>query len=129
MEGVVVRDIDLSMSAEEREKSTYRSVRVGSINQPITTLDIAITPIDVPKGGTADINVTVRNADNSPYYGQVFFEIMEGSGEFTPNPVDAKNSKASAIFTAIDSGSVRIKVRATGTYFGEIAEEAVINVK
>lgn len=129
MEGVVVRDVDLSMSAEEREKSTYRSVRVGSINQPLTTLDIAVTPIDVPKGGTADVNVTIRNADNSPYYGQVFFEIMEGSGEFTPNPVDAKDSKASAIFTAIDSGPVRIKVRATGTYFGEIVEEAVINVK
>lgn len=129
MEGVVARDVDLTMNAEEREKNTYRSVGVSSINQPLTTLDIAITPVQIPKGGTADIDVTVRNADNSPYYGQVFFEIMEGSGEFTPNPVDAKDSKASAIFTAIDSGFTRIKIRATGTYFGEIAEEAVINVK
>lgn len=129
MEGVVVRDIDLGVSAADRKKNSYYSAQVSSPNQPLTTLNIIISPKDVAKGGTADIKVSVQNADNSPYYGQVFFEVVEGSGSFTPNPVDAKDSKAAAIFTSVDSGSVRIKVRATDTYYGEVVEEAAIRVK
>jgi PKD repeat protein len=129
MEGVVVRDVNLSMSAADRQKNTYQSIKVNSPNQPITALNVAIMPVQVSKGDTADISVNVINADGSPYYGQVFFEIAEGSGELSPNPVQAKDSKASAIFTAADPGSVRIKVRATDTYYGEIIEEVVLTVK
>ena len=129
MEGVVVRDVDLAMSASERERNSYYSAQVNSPNQPLTTLDIILSPDEVSKGGTADIKIIVQNADNSSYYGQVFFEVVDGSGSFTPNPVDAKDSKASAIFTTVDSGIVRVRIRATGTYYGEIVEEAVIRVK
>ena len=129
MEGIVVRDVDLGMSAEEREKNSYYSAQVTSPNQPLTILDIIVSPNEIPKGGTTDINVKVQNADNSPYYGQVFFEVVEGSGSFTPNPVDAKDSEASAIFTSVDLGTVRIRIRATGTYYGEVVEEAAIRVK
>jgi hypothetical protein len=129
MEGVVVRDVDLRKSEAEREQGTYRSVRVISPNQPLTSLDVSVSPMEVIKGGTADISVIVTNADGSPYYGQVFFEITEGSGDITPNPVDAKDSKASAIFTASDTGVVRINVRASEAYFGEVLEQIVINVK
>ncbi|MBN2087884.1 PKD domain-containing protein [Candidatus Peregrinibacteria bacterium] len=129
MEGVVVRDVDLAMSATEREKNSYYSAKVTSPNQPITTMDIVVSPDEVIKGGTTDIKVTVKNADNSPYYGDVYFEVVDGSGTFTPNPVKSKGSGASSIFTAVDSGTVRIRVRATDTFFGEISEEAAIRVK
>ena len=129
MEGVVVRDVNLAISAVEKEKGTYRSLKINSPNQAITSLQVIINSTEVEKGGTADVNVVVLNADNSPYYGQVFFEVIEGSGEFTPNPVDAKDSKASSMFTGVDSGIARIKIRAVGTYFGEVTEEAVIKVK
>jgi len=124
------QDLEITLrAAAEREKNSYHSAQVSSSNQPLTTLDIVVSPKEVTKGGTADISVDVHNADNSPYYGQVFFEVVEGSGSFTPNPVDAKDSEASAIFTAVDSGTVRVRVRATGTYYGEITEEAAIRVK
>jgi PKD repeat protein len=129
MEGVVVRDVDLRKSQAEREEGTYRSVKIISPDQPLTSLDVSVSPMEVTKGGTADISVMVTNADGSPYYGQVFFEIAEGSGDISPNPVDAKDSKASAIFTATDTGIVRINVRASEAYFGEVLEQIVINVK
>jgi PKD repeat protein len=129
MEGVVVRDINLAMSAQEKERNTYRSLKVSSPNQPLTTLEVSILPMQVSKGGTADIDVSVINADGSPYSGQIFFEILDGSGDFIPNSVNAKDSKASTIFSSVDSGPVRIRVRATETYFGDIEEEATINVK
>jgi PKD repeat protein len=129
MEGVVVRDVNLAISAIEKEKGTYRSLKINSPNQAITSLQVIINSTEIEKGGTADVNVVVLNADNSPYYGQVFFEVIEGSGEFSPNPVDAKDSKASSMFTGVDSGVVRIKIRAVGTYFGEVTEEAIIKVK
>lgn len=129
MEGVVVRDIDLNMSAEEREQNTYRSLSVSSPNQPLTTLEIAVSPSEMPSGSTADLTASVINADNSLYFGKIYFEIMEGSGTFTPNPVEADGANASTIFTALDKGTTRIKVRATDTYYGEISEDIVINVK
>ena len=129
MEGVVVRDVDLRESQAEREQGTYRSVKVISPDQPLTSLDVSVSPMELSKGGTADISVIVTNADGSPYYGQVFFELTEGSGEISPNPVDAKDSKASAIFTSTDTGVVRINVRASGAYFGEVVEQIVIDVK
>ncbi|MBN2096489.1 PKD domain-containing protein [Candidatus Peregrinibacteria bacterium] len=129
MEGVVVRDVDLSLTEEERLKNAYRSLEVSAPKHPLTTLDIEVIPSVMEKGDSADIKARVLNADSSPYNGKVFFEILDGSGQFTPNPAQAEDSKASVIFTALDSGKVRIRIRATGTLYGELTEEAVINVK
>ena len=129
MENVVVRDINLNLTDEERNKSTYNSIKISSPGKSMTTLDISVSPIDVSKGGTVDINARIFNADNSPYYGKVYFEVMEGSGNFSPNPVSAQDSRASTVFTASDSGLVRIRIRATGTYYGDVMEEIVLNVK
>jgi len=92
-------------------------------------LDIELIPSILEKGGSSDVNVTVLNADNSPYTGKVYFEILEGSGIFSPNPVDAKDSKAASVFNATESGKVRVRVRATDTVYGELVEEAALNVK
>jgi len=127
-EGVVVRDINLDLSAADRERNTCRNLGLDAPSQPITTLGVSISPCQISRGETTDIIVTVQNADNSPYYGAVFFEILEGSGEFTPNPVEAKDGRAHTIFTGIDSGPIRIRIKATGTYYGDIFEEIVINV-
>ena len=129
MQGVVVRDVDLSLTEAERLKNAYRSLQVSAPKNPLTTLDLEVIPAVMEKGGSADINVRVLNADSSPYTGKVFFEIMDGSGQFTPNPAEAQDSKASSIFTALDAGKVRIRIRATDTLYGELTEEAVINVK
>lgn len=128
MEGVVVREVNLNVSEQERQRDSYRSLSVTSPDQGLASLDITASPARLGRSGTADVRVTVMNPDNSPYFGQVFFEVVEGSGEFTPNPVDAKNSKASAIFRATDPGPVRIRVKATGTYYGDIIEDATITV-
>ncbi|PIZ72471.1 hypothetical protein COY07_03220 [Candidatus Peregrinibacteria bacterium CG_4_10_14_0_2_um_filter_43_11] len=128
MEGVVVREVDLSLSQEERERNAYYSLKINSPNQPLTSVNLTVTPAQVSKGGTSDVVVQILNADNSPYFGKVFFEVIEGSGEFTPNPVDAQNSKASSVFTATDVGPVRIRVRATDTHYGELTEDATIYV-
>ena len=129
MEGVVVREVNLAIDQAQREKNAKSSIVVSSPAQPLTSLNIMITPVEVMKNGTADIEASVLNADNSPYYGQVFFEVVEGSGDFSPNPVDAKESKAATVFSPIDSGTIRIKVRATNTYYGEITEDITIKVK
>ena len=67
MEGVVVRDVNLAMNEEDRKKNTYRSLRVGSLDQALTTLNLSVNPIKVPKGGTADIDVRILN--KFPGYG------------------------------------------------------------
>ena len=128
-EGVVVRDINLNLSASERERNTYHSLGLSAPSQPITTMDISISPYQLSRGETTDIFVKVKNADNSPYYGQVFFEILEGSGEFTPNPVEAKDGEGQTIYTAVDRGPVRIRITATSTYYGDVSEEVILNVK
>jgi len=127
--GVVVRDVDLGLSEAQRAESTYHSVRLSAPEQPLTTLELSITPFNISRGETADVSVVVANADNSSYNGNVFFEVLEGSGEFTPNPVQALEGRATAIFTAVDTGPVRIRVKATGTYYGDVTEEVVINVR
>lgn len=129
MEGVVVRDVDLNQTEAERQRNAYKSLRISAPKNPLTTLDIEIIPIVLEKGGSADLSVRVLNADGSPYNGKVFFEIMEGSGMFTPNPAEAKDSKASTIFNAADTGKTRIRVRATDTLHGELTEEATFNIK
>ena len=127
-EGVVVRDVNLDLSAQDRERNTCRTLGVDAPGQPITTLSTSVSPCQISRGGTADIIITVLNANSTPYYGTVFFEILEGSGEFTPNPVQAKDGKAQVIFTGTESGSVRIRVKATDTYYGDVTEEININV-
>jgi len=129
MEGVVVRDINLAMNKDELAKNTYTSLSVDSDSKPLTTMNVVVAPVNLKKGGTSDIFVEIANADNSPYSGKVFFEVLDGSGEFTPNPSVASNSTASTVFSAIDKGSVRIRVRATGTYYGELEEEISFKVK
>lgn len=129
MEGVVVRDINLAISKEELAKNTYYSLGIESDSQPLTTMYVTLAPINLKKGDTADINVEIANADNSDYSGRVFFEVLDGSGEFTPNPSIALNSSASTIFSAIDKGAVRIRVRATDTYYGDIEEEISFKIK
>jgi PKD repeat protein len=129
MEGVVVRDVNLGLSAAERERNTYRSLDITAPNQPMTSLLLSVSPYQISRGETSDVTARILNADGSPYSGQVFFEVLEGSGEFTPNPVKARESQAESIFTALDRGPVRIRVTATETYYGDIAEEVIINVK
>jgi PKD repeat protein len=128
-EGVVVRDVDLNLSDAQRAQSTYHSLQLSAPNQPLTTLELIIAPFYVSRGETADITAIVANADNSGYYGDVFFDVLEGTGEFTPNPVQALDGKATTIFTAIDPGPVRIRVTATGTYYGDMTEEVILNVQ
>lgn len=128
-EGVVVRDVDLSLSESQRAQSTYHSLKLSAPNQPLTTLELTIAPFYISRGETADITAIVANADNSGYYGEVFFDVMEGTGEFTPNPVQALDGKATTIFTAIDPGPVRIRITATGTYYGDMTEEVILNIQ
>lgn len=128
MEGLVARDVDLTLTNNQREQNSYRSLPVTAPGSPLTSLNIIVNPAPLSRGGTADVNVNVFNADNSPYTGKVFFEVIEGAGEFTPNAVDAKDSKASSIFSATDAGSVRIRVRATDTIYGDLTEVATFIV-
>ncbi len=128
-EGVVVRDVDLGLTESQRAQSTFRSLQLSAPNQPITTLEIAVTPFVISRGETADIVATVSNADNSGYYGDVFFQVLDGTGEFTPNPVQALDGRAQTVFTAVDPGPVRIRITATGTYYGDMAEEIILNIQ
>lgn len=127
--GVVVRDVNLNLSAADRERNTYKSLGVDAPSQPLTILNLTASPFQISKGETADISATVQNADNSVYNGSVFFEVLEGTGQFTPNPVRGVDSKASTVFSAIDSGPIRIRVTATETYYGDISEEFILNVQ
>ena len=130
MEGIVVREVNLALSEEDREKNSYQSLSVSSPDQPLTALNVTVSPAVISTGGSADIEVTVLNADNSDYRGEIFFEMMEGSGNILPNPTTPpQSSKASAVFSAVDSGPVRIKVKATNTHFGDVEEEITIIVK
>ncbi|MFH0837718.1 MAG: PKD domain-containing protein [Patescibacteria group bacterium] len=127
--GIVVRDVNLNLSESQRAQNTYRSLKLSAPNQSLTILDLTISPFNISRGETADITAKVTNADNSGYYGNVFFEVLEGTGEFTPNPVSALDGTATAVFTAVDPGSVRIRVKATGTYYGDLAEEIILKVE
>ena len=127
--GVLVRFINLNLTDEQRKKDAYKSPRVSSLKQALTTVDVEVTPKVPVRGGTAEIKVRVLNADSSPYNGRVYFGILEGSGSFTPNPVRALNSEALGIFKASDAGKIRIQVRASGTVYGDVKEDFVINVK
>lgn len=129
MEGVVVRDVDLNITEEERLKNAYHSLSVEAPDHPLTALDLSVIPAVLKKGDSADVEVTILNADGTEYTGEVFFEILDGSGGFTPNPVTARDSKAMSIFKVIDAGKVRIRIRATGTIYGDISEEATITVR
>ncbi|MBI5421776.1 PKD domain-containing protein [Candidatus Peregrinibacteria bacterium] len=129
MEGVVVREINLNETEAERNKNTLRTLKLTSPSMPLTSLEITAIPATLNKGGSADLTALVLNADNSPYTGKVYFEVLEGSGIFSPNPVDAKDSKATSVFNASDAGKVRIRVRATDTLYGEMVEEATLNVR
>ena len=128
-EGVVVRDVDLSLTESQRARSTFHSLKLSAPNQSITTLGLAVSPFIISRGETADIIATVANADNSGYYGNVFFEVLDGTGEFTPNPVQALDGVASTVFTAVDPGPVRIRVTATETYYGDMSEEVILNIQ
>lgn len=128
-EGVVVRDVDLNLSEAERAQGAYHSLKLSAPNQPLTTLELTVSPFYISRGETADITAIVANADNSGYYGDVFFDLLEGTGEFTPNPVQALDGKASTVFTAVDPGPVRIRVTATSTYYGDMVEEVILNVQ
>ncbi|MBI5412596.1 PKD domain-containing protein [Candidatus Peregrinibacteria bacterium] len=128
-EGVVVRDINLAQSEVERKQSTAKSLGVKSGNQPLTALDIAITPKELVNNGTAELVATVMNANNEPYTGDVFFEVVEGGGVISPSPAKASDSKAIAIFTASDKGKVRIQVRATKTIYGDLTENIELTVR
>ena len=129
MQGVTVRDVDLNLSSADRELRTRHSLRLSAPNQPITLLDVAISPYQLEKGSTADILATVHNADNSVYTGSVYFELLDGTGTFSPSPTNAVDSTAQTVFTAVDSGTIRIRVTATDTYYGDISEELFINVQ
>ena len=128
-EGVSVRDVDLNLSSADRARNTRRSVSLKAPEQPITLLNVSVSPFQLDRGSTADIVAQVQNADNTVYSGDVFFELLEGTGEFSPSPVSAIDSKAQTVFTAIDSGAVRIRVTATGTFYGDLVEEMIINVQ
>jgi hypothetical protein len=125
----VVRDVNLNQTSAERAKSSFYSIKLNSQKQPITTLDVEVLPSTLALGDTADINARIINADGSPYNGKVYFEIAEGSGEITPNPVTASDSKASAVFTATEKGKTRIHIRATDTVYGDMTEDAVVTIK
>lgn len=127
--GVVVRDVNLGLSQDQRNQDTYHSLKLSAPNQPLTTLDITISPFTISRDGTADIVAHITNADGSGYYGNVFFQVLEGTGQFTPNPVQALGGEAKAVFTAVDPGSVRIQVKATGTYYGDLTEDVTLTVK
>ncbi len=128
-EGVAVRDIDLNLSSADRERNTARTIALRAPNQPITLLNVSVSPIQLRPGGTADITAQILNADNSTYTGSVFFELLEGTGSFSPTPIDAIDSKAQTVFTAIDPGANRIRITATDTFYGDIKEEVIINVQ
>lgn len=128
-EGVVVRDVDLSLTESQRAQSTFHSLKLSAPNQPLTTLELAVTPFYISHGETADIVATVSNADNSGYYGDVFFQVLDGTGEFSPNPVQALDGVAQTVFTAVDPGPVRIRVTATDTYYGDMSEEVILNIQ
>lgn len=128
-EGVAVRDVDLTVSSADRLRNTYNSLVVQAQNQALTLLNISASPFQLAKGATVDVTARIVNADNSVYTGSVFFELLEGTGEFSPNPVKAVDSKAQTVFSSIDPGSVRIRVTATDTYYGDITEDLIINVQ
>ncbi len=128
MEGIVVRDVDLTLTNVQREQNSFHSLPITAPDSPLTKLNVTVSPAPLSRGGTADVTVNVFNADNSPYTGKVFFEVIEGAGEFTPNAVDAKDGKAASIFSATDAGPVRVRVRATDTIYGDLTEEAAFTV-
>ncbi len=129
VESVVVREIDLNLTELERLKNTSKTLKISASKHPITVLNLELVPSEIEKGGSADIQAQILNADNSPYNGKVFFEVIEGTGQFSPNPVEAKDSLASTVFSSVDTGLVRIRVRATETLYGEITEDITINIK
>jgi len=129
VEGVAVRDVDLNLSSADRARNTRRSIGLKAPDQPITLLNVSLSPFQLSRGGTADVVAQIQNADNTPYGGQVFFELLEGTGEFSPSPVTATDSKSQTVFTAIDSGTIRIRVTATETFYGDLSEELIINVQ
>lgn len=128
-EGVVVRTIDLAQSEAERLKNAEKTLRVSSLNHPITTLDLELIPGNLLAGGSADVVARVLNADGSVYTGKVYFEVIEGTGQFFPNPTEAKDSIARSIFNSVDPGRVRIRVKATDTLYGDLIETATFEVK
>lgn len=128
MEGVVVRDINLLLSESERQQNTRKSLNIEAQNQPLTILNVETSPYQISRGQTADIVAKVQNADNSIYEGMVFFELLEGTGTFSPSPAKATEGKAEAVFTSIDPGKIKIRVTATGTFYGDIIEEIIIDV-
>lgn len=129
LEGVVVRDINMNQTEAERQKNSYQSIKVTASHNPLTSLELLVTPSTLEKGGTADVTATVLNADGTPYNGKVYFEVLEGSGQFSPNPMEADGLRAVSVFTGLDSGKVRLRARATGTIYGDLTEEAVLTVK
>lgn len=129
MKGVVLRKIDLNLSADDLKKKTYNSIDVSSSNQALATLNVEVAPYILEVGDSADINVNVVDANLNPYNSYVFFEILNGSGFFSPNPSVANNGKASTVFTATDNGNVKIRVKAVDILYGEIYEDIFIKVK
>lgn len=128
-EGIVVRDIDMNLTDQERRQNTFKSLKISAPQHPLTTLELEVVPDIMEKGMSADVKARVLNADNSAYKGRVYFEVIDGTGQFLPNPAEAKDSVATSIFNSIDSGRVRIRVTATDTFYGDLSEEAIIEVK
>ncbi|QQR84004.1 PKD domain-containing protein [Candidatus Peregrinibacteria bacterium] len=128
-EGVVARDVDLNLTEAERLRNSYQTLRISAPTHALTYMDVDVIPARLKVGRTADITVRILNADGSPYEGEVFFDVLEGSGEFSPNPVLADQSIAQALFRATGSGQVVLRVRATQTLFGELSEEIILTVE
>lgn len=130
-QGVVVRQVNLGVSAIELEENTHRSLGISSLTRPMTQLTLTAAPVSLDVGASTDIYARVENADQTPYKGEVFFEILSGSGEMTPNPAlgsAAAESQAIGTFTATASGPVRVRVKATGTFHGTVTEDIVLRV-
>lgn len=130
-QGVVVRSINLNLTQQEWEQNRYRSLEISAINRPMTQLLLSAVPLNMQIGESAELTAKVENADLTPYKGNVFFEIIEGSGELTPNPAlgsSARDSQATSIFTATAPGPVRLRVKAAGTFHGDVIDEMVLNV-
>lgn len=83
----------------------------------------------ISKGDTVDIMAYITQANGEIYNEIVNYRIIEGSGDFLPKQVKAKNGVATSTFKATSEGFVTVEVTAPLILGGPLVEHISFNVQ
>ena len=105
----------------------YTNLRIIA-NIPMTEMTIVASQRSFRAGESVDVYCITENADGTPYEGTILYEILEGSGSFSPTEVKSLAGRSVSTLTSLEAGRISIRATAPNALFGKISETLVFSV-